>query len=397
MKPPCFLLLLVVLLPATVQSQIGGAQAGPSDPVAIATDHLRNLEYEEAIQQLQSWLETHPKDLRAHNYLGISVLYQQMFHRGVLESRVYGHGGDVFKASKAALAVEFQEQLLSILEKAQSLADQRARSDPKDKEAVYWAGVTHATRATYHFTLRKEYMPSLHESTDALKLHRTLLELDPNYVDAYLVVGMNNYIVGSLPWYIKVLASLTGHHGDRAEGIRQVKRVTEEGNYAREDARLMLAVLYQREKMYREALHVYEEMARAYPRNYLLPCEIAALHGSLSEWPSAAQLYDSVLQRHYSGQPGYAHIPLARTLYLSGEAYERSDQPESALSRYSEAGALTGGDRYSYRAQLRTGDILVRLQRTEEARTYYKRVAEVTPDSEEGKVARDALKRTSRK
>ncbi len=395
MKRLCLFVLALVLLPATTQSQVQGSQAGSSDPVATALDHLRNLEYELAVQQLQGWLETHPEDLRAYNYLGISVLYQEMFHRGVLESRVYGHGGDVFKASKVALTPEFQQQLLSILEKAQSLADRRAKSDPKDKEALYWAGVTHGTRATYHFTLRKEYMPALHESTDALKLHRSLLELDPNYVDAYLIVGMNNYIVGSLPWYIKVLASLTGRHGDRTEGIKQVKRVTEEGNYAREDARLMLAVLYQREKMYREALRVYEEMARTHPRNYLLPCEIAALHGSLNEWSSAAEGYDSVLQRHRSGQPGYGHLPLARILYSSGEAYERLEQPEEALSRYSEAGALAGGGRDTYLAELRAGDVLVRLRRKEEAQACYRRVAEATPESEEGKAARKALKQIS--
>ena len=101
-----------------------------------------------------------------------------------------------------------------------------------------------------------------------------LLKLDADYVDSYLVVGVNNYVVGSLPWYFKVFASLTGRHGDRAEGLRQVKQVTERGNYAREDSKLMLAVLYQREKMHAPALTLYQEMAHSYPRNYLLQYEV---------------------------------------------------------------------------------------------------------------------------
>ncbi len=226
-------------------------------------------------------------------------------------------------------------------------------------------------------------------------MHRTLLEVDPDYVDAYLIVGMNNYIVGSLPWYIKVLASLTGRHGDRAEGIKQVKRVTEEGNYAREDARLMLSVLYEREKMYREALNLYEGMARDYPRNYLLRGESAALHGSLNEWSKAAETYDDILQRYRIGQSGYTNIPLARIFYLSGEAYERSGRAEEAVSRYSQAGALAGGGKYSFLAELRAGDILVRLHRNQEARSHYSRVADGSPASEEGKAARQALKQIS--
>ena len=46
----------------------------------------------------------------------------------------------------------------------------------------------------------------------AYQYHSDLLKLDPAYVDAYLVVGVNNYVVGSLPWYIKALATLTGRH-----------------------------------------------------------------------------------------------------------------------------------------------------------------------------------------
>ena len=59
---------------------------------------------------------------------------------------------------------EFQQQLLSILNKAQGVAETRLKDDSKDKDAMYWAGVVHGTRATYHFALRKEYMPALHEA-----------------------------------------------------------------------------------------------------------------------------------------------------------------------------------------------------------------------------------------
>ena len=218
-------------------------QAAKNDTVTTALEHLRSLEYDDAKQQLHTWGDAHPADLRAWNYLAIATLYQEMFQRGVLESDVYGQGGAIFKPSKVAVTPSFQQELFSVLDKAQGLAEQRLKNDPKDKDAMYWAGVSHGTRATYHFTLRKEYLPALHEATDAYKYHRDLLKLDPTYVDSYLIVGMNNYVVGSLPWYVKAMATLAGRHGDRAEGLQEVKRVTEEGNYAREDAKLMLAVL----------------------------------------------------------------------------------------------------------------------------------------------------------
>lgn len=265
------------------------------EPVRIAIDHLRNLEYDPAKQGLGLWLKEHPDDLYAWNYLATTTLYQEMFRQGVLESRVYGEGGEVFKASKLPVTPEFQKELLTILDKAQALADERLKKDPQDKDAMYWAGVTHGTRATYHFTLRKEYKPALREATAAYKHHDQLLTLDANYVDALLIVGVNNYVVGSLPWYLKVMASLTGRHGNKAEGLRQIQRAASEGRYASEDAQLILAVLYQREKMHREALPLYQEMASAYPRNYLLSQEVATLYGLVGEWRDASREYDAIL------------------------------------------------------------------------------------------------------
>ena len=352
---------------------------------------MRNLEYGESEQQLHQWLETHPTDLRAWNYLAIATLYQEMFKRGVLESRVYGHGGDVFKPSKVAITPEFQQELLGILDKAQRAAEERLKIGGSDKEAKYWAGVSHGTRATYHFVLRKEYMPALHEATEAYKYHSELLKLDPRYVDAYLIVGMNNYVVGSLPWYIKVLAALTGRHGNREEGLQQVKRAKEEGHHARDDARLMLAVLYQREKRPADALVLYQEMAHSYPRNYLLQYEVGVIFGLLNDWHSAASTYDSMLDRHRTGEPGYKEIPLAKVLYQAGQAYEKLQENEPALARYTEAGRLPGSDRYSYISELAAADLQMRLQRPNEAREHYQRVADAVPDSEEGKLARRAL------
>lgn len=366
-------------------------QDGKDDAVSTAIEHIRNLEYAESKEQLRHFLAADATNLRAWNYLAIATLYEEMFKRGVLESRVYGQGGDVFKPSKVAVTPEFQQELLGTLAKAQAVAQERLKSDPSDQDAMYWAGVTHGTRATYHFALRKEYMPALHEATEAYKYHRDLLKLNPRFVDAYLIVGMNNYVVGSLPWYIKVLAALTGRSGNRAEGLQQVKRAEKEGHFAREDAQLMLAVLYQREKRYAEALALYQEMAHSYPRNYVLQYELGSLLGLLNDWHSAALSYDSMLAKHRAGKSGYRDIPLAKVLYQSGQTHEHLQENEPALARYSEAGELPGSDRYIYISELAAADLLMRLQRPNEARQHYERIVSAVPESGEGKLARRAL------
>ena len=366
-----------------------------NEPVRVAVDHLRNLEYDQARQGLKGWLQEHPDDLYAGNYLATAVLYQEMFRQDVLESTVYGEGGEVFKPSKVPVTPEFQKELFTVLDKAQGLADQRRQKDPRDKDAMYWAGVTHGTRATYHFTLRREYKQALREATAAHKLHDQLLVLDANYVDALLILGVNNYVVGSLPWYLKVIASLTGRHGDKVEGLQQIQRTTREGHYAREDAQLVLAVLYQREKMYREALPLYQRMAAAYPRNYLFPQEVAALYGLLGDWANATKEYDDVIAKYRAGEPNFDKMPATRMFYLAAQAHERLGETEAALTLYSEAVQTKGEDKYRRKADLAAADIEARLWRTAEARERYQRVAQAAPESEEGKLAKKALRKLS--
>jgi len=166
-----------------------------------------------------------------------------------------------------------------------------------------------------------------------------------------------------------------------------------QGNYAREDAELMLAVLSQREKMYAEALFLYQGMASSYPRNYLLQYEVATLEGMLKDWKSAVHSYDVMLARHRAGEVGYENIPLTKVLYQSGQAHEHLQENEAALAQYAESAAQPGNDHYIYLSELAAANLEMHGQRPEAARPHYQRVAEALPDSEEGKIARNALKK----
>ena len=369
-----------------------GSQA-PPEPEAVrqAKEYQLNLDYNQAEKLLQAYVADRPDDLRALNLLATVLLYREMFRRGLLESQLYGSKGEIFKPKQEPLDAEFQQRLLAILADAQGRAEHRLKRDPKDKEAMYWAGVTHGTRATYEFALHRAWLPALHEAKDATRYHRELIALDPAYVDALLIVGVNDYVVGSLPWYVKVLAALAGAHGDRSGGLAKVKRVANSGNCAREDARFMLDVLYQREKMLNEAAAVVEPMTRQYPRNFLLRMELASLYREMNQKRKAADVYDDLTNRHAAGE--FQGMPAAKILWIDGQLHESLGEPDQALSLYEQAGKLTESQPFNYRAQLAAAQLYLRMNRNEQARRTYEEVAKATPDSDEGRLAKKALKR----
>ena len=65
---------------------------------------------------------------------------------------------------------------------------------------------------------------------------------------------------------------------------------TERGNYAREDAKVVLYVLYSREGMHDDAIRLLEALVPAYPRNFILKQDLAGAYGSKHNWAAAARV-----------------------------------------------------------------------------------------------------------
>jgi len=366
--------------------------ASDPDPVAVAINHYHNLEDEAARQQLEAWLADHSGDLRARNYLASVILQGELLRREPLESKVFGPHGEAFDGKKMPVSSAFRAELFGVLGKAESVAETRLRNNPRDEEALYWAGVSHVTRALYQLTLAKAYMAAIGEAKQARQYHLQLLSVNPNFVDALLVVGVYDYMVGSLPWYLKVVASIAGYRGNRARGLAAIERVTREGHWARDDAQNFLAILYFREKRYPEARALLEGLSRSYPRNFVFPQEIARTYKAQGDWASAAKVYEEILAKYAAGEPGFKSIPAVKVYFQAGEAFSHAGEDRAALEHYERATRLADNDIYVYRAELAAAEIYLKSQRLGDARRQYERVAKAVPETEEGRSARQKLR-----
>ena len=132
-------------------------------------------------------------------------------------------------------------------------------------------------------------MDSLREATAARHANEQVLEIDPNLVDARLVLGVNQYVVGSLPFYMKLIGFLNGFHGDKEGGIRELEMVAEHGVQDKFDAKVLLAVIYRRERRPEKAIPLLEELAARFPRNYLFLFEQVQMYSDLGDKQSACE------------------------------------------------------------------------------------------------------------
>ena len=122
-----------------------------------------------------------------------------------------------------------------------------------------------------------------------------------------------------------------------------VESVAQWGNGARRDAQILLAVIYRRERRFAEARREVESLAQAFPRNYILPLEVASLRRSAEEYPEAIQQYELVLERVRRGVPNYPQAPLARIHFELANLYEITGNLEQALVHIQQVPGARGG------------------------------------------------------
>ena len=135
--------------------------------------------------------------------------------------------------------------------------------------------------------------------------------MDPEYVDAKLVVGTHNYVVGNLPWSVKVAAAIAGLSGSKEKGLAYLRDVAKADGENTVDAKVVLTLFLRREHLYDEALGYMQDLTSKYPRNHLFPTEIANLLRASGRLPEAEAMYRKVWQNGREGKYGNLHYELA--------------------------------------------------------------------------------------
>ena len=158
--------------------------------------------------------------------------------------------------------------------RAIALCQEKLATNADDTAALYSLGVSYGLRGNYSFVVKKAWVDALRDVSEARKLHRRVTELDPDFIDAKLTQGVNDYIVGSLPLRWKMLGFLGGFHGDKQRGIHTLCDVSEHGRINRVDAMVLLAAVYLREKKPEEAIPVLTQLTREFPKNSLVKIEL---------------------------------------------------------------------------------------------------------------------------
>ena len=127
-------------------------------------------------------------------------------------------------------------------------------ANSKDVGALYARGVTRAEFATYTALIEHAWFSALRNAVAARHDHEKVLELDPGNVDAKLIVGAHNYVVGNLPWAVKTASSMVGLGGNKEKGLEYLHQAANGNGETSIDAKIVLVVFLRRERRFDESL-----------------------------------------------------------------------------------------------------------------------------------------------
>ena len=280
--------------------------------------HFYNDEFDEAVADFTKDVHSNPNDAESWNHLAQAILYREMFRNGALESELVSGTNPFLRRPKMNINVEDKTRFNECIRNALRLSDAELKKDPRDIHGLYASAVAHGFRANYLFLVEKAWVDSLREATAGRKAEQKIVEIDPSFVDARLGLGLHDYIVGSLSFYMRALGLVAGFHGDKEEGIRQIESVREHGILSRYDAEILLAAIYRRERRPREAIPLLKDASARFPRNYLLRFEQVQMYSDFGDKEAALKILGELELSQQNGAPGYRNLIPEKIEYLRG-------------------------------------------------------------------------------
>jgi tetratricopeptide (TPR) repeat protein len=315
--------------PAIAPSSQSFRPADPLNPTAF--DRFYNLDYDRAVPDFQRILDRHPDDPFAVNHLLIATMFRELYRMGAMNTGEYANDSFIGQAHRPA-DPKVKQQIQSLVTRAEKLEEQRLKANPNDVDALYARGITRAQFATYTALIERAWFSALRNAVGARHDHEKVLELDHNYTDAKLVVGAHNYVMGSLPWGVKVAVSLVGLSGSKEKGIQYLYEVVHSNGENCVDARITLLLFLRREHRYNDALTLLRGLIPEYPQNVLFALEEGSLLRSLNKDDDAANVYRKIWQDGKNGKYPGLHYETA-ALYL-GDVLRSQKDYSGAVSAY---------------------------------------------------------------
>ena len=363
------------------------------DPVVKdAFSRFYLLDFTGAIERLERVHAAHPGDPQGTALLLEAVLFEELYRLDLLDTTFYANDGFLTGRHATQEDPKARDRILGLADEAVREADARVGKNPNDIDALYARGLARSLKCTYVAMVQRGFGAGFRLASKAKDDESRVLQLDPNYVDAKLVTGVYEYVVGALPLPFKFLIGFVGITGSKSKGLEMLYDAANRGVISSVDARTVIALFLRREGRYKEAIEQVRTLKSQYPHDYLFCLEEANLRKDAGEGMGAVEAYREILAQ--AAKPGYfISARLELTYFGLADALRGQKHYAEAAGAYEQAGGTPNvGPELKIRSLLAAGQCRDLNGERQLALRDYQAAIDAGPNTSRADTARKYLK-----
>jgi hypothetical protein len=234
---------------------------------------MYDLQFAQAHQTFEGWRQMHPEDPMGPVSDAAAYLFHEFDRLHILQSEFFTQDQHFITDHKLTPDAAVKQKFLACLASAR----QAAKMTPDEPNSQFAALLANGLESDYLALIEKRYGASFQSMKTGRIMAERLLAKNPEYYDAWIAVGTENYMLSVKPAPMRFFLRLAGGETDRAVGLAKLRLTAAKGHYLAPFARLMLAVAALRDNDSRTARGILNDLARQYPHNPLYVQELAHL------------------------------------------------------------------------------------------------------------------------
>jgi tetratricopeptide (TPR) repeat protein len=322
----------------------------------------------------------------------MTLIFRELYHQDLLDTTYYAH--DSFLTSKRNVSVSqaTRDRIESLTNSTIALADQQIKTNPNNANAYFARGYARGMHAAFITLADHSYVAAARQGLSSRNDSESALKIDPNYADAKMAIGIQQFAVASLPRFVRILVGIAGVGGNKEKGLDLLRQSAAQGIVTPIESRTALSLFLRHDARYPEAIVVQKGLAEQFPHDYLFRLEVANLTKDSGNGPGAIATYREIIAD--AKRPGYFFEPRLHMAYWGlADTQRGQNQIAEASQNYLLAAAEpTCSDWLRRRAQLNAGEMFDLLHNRAEAVKQYQLASAGGGDQSQADAARRYLK-----
>lgn len=294
---PTLLLLLCICYQTPARTPSSPAPSAIQQQVLDGIDEMYSMRFDDARARFDGLVQQYPNDPTGYYFRASIYMWKYLFDKSDDDLKKFISEGD----------------------KMIEVAEEAIDKNPRNSLARTYIGALYGYRAMANIQA-ENFLKASWDARNCYDYLSETLKQDPNQYEAYLGMGIFNFVIGALPEASRTVLSMAGIAGNKEKGLKQLQIAAEKAQYARNDARFVLGLLhvYYRGD-YSTGLGYLKGLLAKYPENVPLLYALGNIEAQLKKMTNAVDYYKKVIALSNTNFRQFT----VYSNYRMGEAYFR--------------------------------------------------------------------------